>query len=142
MADDNLPAANNNVRGWHLVKRIARLALQKYGTKLSQTCPVITTVVAQHLQTLHTHWGCALGRAVIGLSAVHGLAYRPLLPWSPEKNEQMYPPPFTNWGQIWHEKTHDLRLPAESYPFIPASFHSEYNLSHVRKILLCKSFLS
>ena len=31
---------------------------------------VITTVAAQHLQTLHTHWGCALGHVVIGLSAV------------------------------------------------------------------------
>ena len=28
------------------------------------------TVAAQHLQTLHTHWRCALGRVVIGLSAL------------------------------------------------------------------------
>ena len=41
-----------------------------YHTRLSQTHTVITTVAAQHLQTLHTRWGCALGRVVIGLSAV------------------------------------------------------------------------
>ena len=44
--------------------------LQIYSTRLSQTRTVITTVAAQHLQTLHTHWRCALGRAVTGLSAV------------------------------------------------------------------------
>jgi len=55
---------------WHLVKRTAWLGTIKYGTRLSQTRPVITTEAAQHLQTLHTHWGCALGHIAIGLSAV------------------------------------------------------------------------
>jgi len=55
---------------WHLVKRTAWLGTTKYGTRLSQTCPIIMTVAAQHLQTPHTHWVCASGHVVIGLGAV------------------------------------------------------------------------
>ena len=32
--------------------------------------PCHYTVAAQHLHTLHTHWGCTLGHIVVGLSAV------------------------------------------------------------------------
>ena len=55
---------------WHLVKRTGRLGTTTIWQKVSQTHPVIMTMAARHIQTLHTHWGCALGRVVIGLSAV------------------------------------------------------------------------
>ena len=41
-----------------------KIYIQLVGTRLSQTRPVITTVAAQHLQTLHTHWSKGIAAIV------------------------------------------------------------------------------